>query len=131
MQLYRGHDGTAQNLMVTCFSLGALLPAVEFLQNLGARTTAVWLSDMATSGGGGSSGVFTLRTLQVAYAMGVSRFLWVFGLIYVFVSLGMCLQAYLAFATRATSRLHAALGLLASLVGCITSSLCRVHPDVT
>lgn len=35
--------GTARDLMLACFVVAAVIPTIQFLQNLGARTVALWI----------------------------------------------------------------------------------------
>lgn len=49
--------------------------------------------------------------------------LWVFAMLYVFLAVGIVLQAYLTFATGASSRVHACVGLLTAVVGLVVFGL--------
>lgn len=37
--------GTARDVMLACFVVASVIPTIQFLQNLGARTSALWVFD--------------------------------------------------------------------------------------
>lgn len=42
--------GTARNVMMVCFVVASVIPTIQFLQNLGARTAALWVFDSSWLG---------------------------------------------------------------------------------
>lgn len=93
-KIYRAHSGVAHRVMFYAFVLGAFLPAVEFLQNLGATSMAVW---MATPGSEwhiiGSQ--TSIQSLDVAYTVTMARSLWIFSLVNLLLAVGLFLEYYL------------------------------------
>lgn len=75
-------------MMSNAFLIGAIVPSVQFLQDLGSTSAGTWISSMQLDDEG-------LVALQVSWLLSLSRSVYLYSLMYVFLSLGLFLNAYL------------------------------------
>jgi len=112
---YRGGQGMARTLMSNCFLIGAVLPSIEFLQDLGSNTAAVWIS------GWQYLPDTALQSLQISWLLALSRSIYLYALLYVLLSLGLFLNAYLSYSERPFGGIqHGLMGIVVGLVGYVT-----------
>jgi hypothetical protein len=108
---YKGGTSDIPAFMAGCFFLGAFLPAVEFLQNLGMTTTA---DQISAYDGLPDVGI---QALHVTYltTRGLSFYLW--SMQFVLISIGLSITSYLSWTTGELSRKHAVLGIITAIFG--------------
>jgi len=110
---YKGVPGLGWKLMYASFSVGAIIPAIGFLQNLGALTTARILSNWANL-------TSNLSSVEISFLLTSSRSVWLESLVYIFVAIGLMLGCILAYASANTAKqvkAHAIFGVIVGFIG--------------
>ncbi|KAL6043827.1 hypothetical protein QOT17_023655 [Balamuthia mandrillaris] len=103
-----------KNVVVYSYLVGSLLPALEFLQNMGGLTEAYNISVEVKEDS-------ALQALEVAYRVSEARSIWVFSLIYLFISLSIVTASFLFWTYQEfESKTHAVLGLFVGFIGIAT-----------
>lgn len=92
---YRAAGGLAAKIMLLFFALGALVPSVGFLQNLGSTTAGNRIFSDWVAPGNQYAEETTLVALQLAYLMSVGRSVWIQALLYVLLGCGFGFCGYL------------------------------------
>jgi len=100
--------------MAASFFIGAILPAIEFLQALGLTTAADVISQIPELPDVG------IQIIQVSYNISRGSTLYLFSAQFICVSAGIFVSAYLTFATLELPKKHAILGYITSVIGFLT-----------
>jgi len=113
---YKNGVSDLPNFMAASFFIGAILPAIEFLQSLGLTTAADLMSQSSSLPDVG------IQIIQVAYNLGRGSTLYLFSAQFICVSFGICVSSYLTIATSMEfpSRKHAILGYITGAAGFLT-----------
>ena len=103
-------------VMYNCFVLGAILPSIEFLQNLGtsASSNEIWrFRNLASD---------DKRALEISFYINQSRSMWIFSVFYIFLGIGFVLYFVLTI-KRKKGRMHGLLGVFCSILCVIAFGL--------
>jgi len=100
--------------MVACFFIGALLPSLETLQQLGTTTTADWITGWDNFPDEG------FKLLYISSLLSSGRGLYLFSMQFLMVSVGLILASHLSLVTQELPKSHAIFGIITSIVGFIT-----------
>jgi len=100
--------------MAASFFIGAILPAIEFLQSLGITTAADIISQIQELPDVG------IQIVQVAYNISRGSTLYMFSAQFICVSCGIFISSYLTFATLELPKKHAVLGFITAAIGFLT-----------
>lgn len=111
--IYKWSARFLSNIMLYTYLIGALLPSLEFLQNMGAYTAAYDLYQQITN-------MNDFVSLEISYQISQASSVWVFSLIYVLLGISvLCASALFWFDAEYRSKAHAILGVVVASVGFI------------
>jgi len=111
---YKGGASDVPAFMVGCFAIGAIIPALQFLQSLGYTTAADILSQVNGLPDVG------LQALHVSYNINRGGTFYLFSMQFICVSIGLILSSVLSFQTGDLPKAHAVIGLIAAFFGVLT-----------
>jgi len=111
---YKGGDSDLPAFMSASFAIGAILPAIEFLQSVGFSTTASLIAQSPNLPDVG------IQALHVAYNVDRGSTLYLFSAQFICVSTGLVVASYLSWVTLELPKKHAILGFITAGVGYLT-----------
>jgi len=117
-------QGMGRTLMANAFIIGAIIPTVEFLQDLGSTSAADWISSNDPPLGDNA-----WISLQISWLLAVSRSLYLYAMLYVFLAFGFGFFGWLTLKDRpfqgaqGLAKLVAVLGLAVAFLGIIVLGL--------
>ena len=123
--------GTARNIMLTAFVVAAIIPTIQFLQNLGARTVALWVLDSQSFDSHlvalelactitfcwGFFFLISMISPSSIDELGGAQVSWIYGVVYIAVAVGLIFQAYIGIKTGRSTRFHVVVSVLAAFMG--------------
>jgi len=110
---FKGGDSDLPAFMAGCFFIGAILPAIEFVQALGYTTSSDSISQRNISDG-------AIQSLTIAYTMARGSTYYIFSCQFVFVSVGLLLSSILSWQTQELPKKHAVMGFITAAFGFVT-----------
>jgi len=117
-------QGMGRTLMANAFIIGAIIPAVEFLQDLGSTSAADYISSTSPELDNDA-----WISLQISWLLAVSRSLYLYAMLYVFLAFGFGFFAWITLKDRpfqgaqGLAKLIAVLGLAVAFIGIIVLGL--------
>jgi len=111
---YSGGESDLPAFMAGCFFIGAILPAIQFVQSLGYTQSADLISQWAQLPDAG------IQSLQVAYTLARGSTYYIFSCQFVFISIGLTLSSVLSWRTGELPKKHAVVGFITAAFGYLT-----------
>jgi hypothetical protein len=108
--VHKGTPGNTPKIMSLFFFAAAVLPTIEFLQNLGSYGMA----DVMTNWG--DFDVNFLPSVEIAFLIAQSRGIWVFSLQFIFYGLAFATTSFLTLRYHQLPAAHAIVGLVCALL---------------
>jgi len=111
---FKGGHSDLPNFMAACFFIGAAIPSIQWIQNLGFSSSADLISqwdELPIQG---------LQILQISYMMNRGSTLYLFSLQFFFVPIGLLLSSILSLKTGELPKSHSIFGLITCFSGFIT-----------
>jgi len=111
---YKGGHSDLPGFMVGCFAIGAIIPALQFLNSIGYTTAAdiITRSDQLPDVG--------IQAVHIAYNVARGGTFYLFSVQFICVSVGLILSSIMTFSTLELPKPHAIVGFITAAFGILT-----------
>jgi hypothetical protein len=120
-KIYKFSGGAIKKIMLYSYLVGAVLPVIEFLQNMGGYTEAynlsLYIADLKDNAS-------SYASLEISFRLAQAQSVWVYSMIYLAIGLSLLCSSYLFWKEdKFRSRPHAILGVIVAVIGFVAFSV--------
>jgi len=117
---YKRGRSDLPDMMLLCFVFGCLMTAYEFLANIGSEATVAVFASFITNANDDSFLDQTSTAMMSSSILNTGRKIFIFALLFLFLSIGVLLAAIMGKTTGMLSKRHSHLGFVTSVFGFLT-----------